>query len=407
MAAEVRRPGQHDNKGEKNGKKRLNCVLNCTPMLKTFEIFIKEQRDKMQYEDEYSRKSGIFGRAVEDRMNKQREDFLGVLRSSSVVFSDQNQTLMDAGSSEHQRSIASHTPSAPTALYTANRREKVEDILKRSHELSATVAKKIEQQYPLQKMEQNKKNLLSRVKNAEQNLNLYLEQLDKSSKSNIEHNSNVLQSKYELFELPKLHKQVAGEYAREIQTLTSTYKNVTYQNNIDLRAAQQEYRENRPDWLVHMGEAREYIRQNGYNDNLKWRSKTVKALMELKAHLDTLPGHFGTKLSVDIQQMCKNINLLSNKQAMIKLETFTERAIRICSKFNPKYESVRSTLINVTDRVRKENSHAENLLKGKKQKFMTHHNDIIKRIAKARRHLQQQGIIDQVEGFFRQMAGEV
>ena len=33
-----------------------------------FEKFINEQREKMEYEDEYSRKSGIFGRAVEERM---------------------------------------------------------------------------------------------------------------------------------------------------------------------------------------------------------------------------------------------------------------------------------------------------------------------------------------------------
>ena len=85
---------------------------------------------------------------------------------------------------------------------------------------------------------------------------------------------------------------------------------------------------------------------------------------------------------------------------MIKLENFTERAIRICSKFNPKYESVRSKLINVTQQVRKENSQAKNILKKKKQKFMAHHNDIIQRIAKARRYLQDQGIIDQVEGAF-------
>ena len=292
-------------------------------------------------------------------------------------------------------------PASPSALYTTKRREKVEGILKKSRELSLSVAKKIEQQCSLQKMEQDKEKVLNRVKNAEQSLNTYLEQLNKSSKTNVENNSNIVQSKYDLFELPKLHKQLVGEYNREIQTLSSTYKSVTYKNNIDLRAAQQNYRENRPDWLVDMGKTREYIRQNGYNNNLKWRSKTVKVLMKLKVHLSTLPGHFGTKLSIDIQEMCKNINLLSTKQAMIKLENFTERAIRICSKFNPKYESVRSKLINVTEQVQMENSQAESLLKGTKQKFMAHHNDIIQRIAKARRYLRDQGIIDQAEGAFQ------
>ena len=113
-----------------------------------FEKFINEQREKMEHEDEYSRKSGIFGRAVEERMHKQHEDFLGVLRSSSVVFADQNQILMDAGSNDHKRSITSHTPASPSALYTTKRREKVEGILKKSRELSLSVAKKIEQQYP-------------------------------------------------------------------------------------------------------------------------------------------------------------------------------------------------------------------------------------------------------------------
>ena len=61
---------------------------------------------------------------------------------------------------------------------------------------------------------------------------------------------------------------------------------------------------------------------------------------------------------------------------------------------------MRSKLINVTQQVRKENSQAKNILKKKKQKFMAHHNDIIQRIAKARRYLQDQGIIDQVEGAF-------
>ena len=108
-------------------------------LAQNFEVYIKKQREKMTYEDDHSRKSGIFGRAVEKRIQEQYEDYLGVLNSSSVVFADQNQQLMDAGDSHHLRSIESHTPAKPEPLYTHARKKAVEAILLRSNELSKSV----------------------------------------------------------------------------------------------------------------------------------------------------------------------------------------------------------------------------------------------------------------------------
>ena len=50
-------------------------------LAQNFEVYIKKQREKMTYEDEHSRKSGIFGRAVETRIQEQYEDYLGVLNN--------------------------------------------------------------------------------------------------------------------------------------------------------------------------------------------------------------------------------------------------------------------------------------------------------------------------------------
>ena len=370
-------------------------------LAQNFEVYIKKQREKMTYEDEHSRKSGIFGRAVEKRIQEQYEDYLGVLNSSSVVFADQNQQLMDAGDSHHLRSIESHTPAKPEPLYTHARKKAVEAILLRSNELSKSVDENIKQQYSLEKMENDKKDTINNVKNAEKELDKYLKALEETSKKTIQTNKEIEQSKFDIFELPKLHKHITTEYKRDIQTLKSNYNSVKYKNNIDLRAAEQIYKEGRPTWLFQLETVREHIRQNGYYDRLQWRSKAVKVLMVLKAHLNTLPKNFGTKLSIDIGETCKNINLISKTKCIQKLDNFTARAIRICSKFDEKYEAVRSNLVKEANRIHAENTTAHKNLRDKSNDFMSKHNKITKSIAKARKHLQKHGIIDKFEGTFQ------
>ena len=155
-----------------------------------------------------------------------------------------------------------------------------------SNELSKSVDETIKQQYSLEKMENDKKNTINNVKNAEKELDKYLKALEETSKKTIQTNKEIEQSKFDLFELPKLHKNITTEYKRDIQTLKSNYNSVKYKNNIDLRAAEQIYKEGRPTWLFQLETVREHIRQNGYYDRLQWRSKAVKVLMVLKTHLN-------------------------------------------------------------------------------------------------------------------------
>jgi hypothetical protein len=366
-----------------------------------FERFIASERAEMTSEDERSRKAQIFQGQVAVIKAQREKEFESMMTSSSIVFvEDVDEQWLDPETDDMGLSTTlEQDGTVPVTVYTPERKRAVENILSNSQKLVKRSLLGLEAQIPAEKLQRATRDIQHSVALAEKKMESWLEGLQTQSQRNIDQLVNIEIAKSDAELMPMRYEALVEESKRDIDAARTNLETVKYTSKIDLDAAKEIYRKNRPKWLRELEQAQVDIAEGGYTERTAWRKRAVNVVVRLQRHLkDNIPDPaLVQQLWRDCRDFKKSVNLRNPKEVRNSLAGFTARAIAICTPYDEKYKAVKELLESEIQRTGDALASASNDFKGKSKKFNAERKEILSRLNRARKRLQDSGILEDTQ----------
>jgi pentatricopeptide repeat protein len=368
-----------------------------------FDEFIAVQRQTMELEDARSKNADTFATEYTKELIKKEKRFQEVLKASSIVFVNQRNQWIDPEEEGYRltRILPVRDESIEKAeeiVYTPERKTSVEALVEKSKLLTSKCSLNLAKQIAASELQAATQSIKSSVAKAEEEMEQWLLDLNEATAMNIKTDKALVVAKSEVELMPLLHHHVTETGRRDIIAAKRALNNAKYLSKLDIAAAEEIYKHNRPRWLIVLEQAQVEIVEGGYSANTAWRKCAIDAVKVLQGHLDTLRDNVSSNSVDKLWKRChefkKAINLLRSKDVRKRLNEFATRAISLSVDYNTRFKNAKSLLESEIYRTTTKVKKTKDDLLTTTSKLHDERSEILSRLHNARQHLQETGLLE-------------